>query len=257
MTKKHDHEARQIHQPLTGHVRELKVRLVRGLVVFVACFAVCFVYADALYQFLAAPLDDALSRADIKPGMIFTALPEVFLTHVKSAFFAALILSFPVWMNQLWLFIAPGLYQRERKAFLPFLWLTPFLFLGGVMFAYTVVLPLAWAFFIDFQSPVSDGTLPIRLEAKVNEYLSLTMTLLFAFGCAFLLPVLLALCARAGFIDAAWLRQKRRYAIIVAFIAAAVLTPPDIISQILLAIPLLVLYEISILIISPWRSRRG
>ena len=208
-TKKHDHEAPQIHQPLTSHIRELKVRVVRGLGVFIACFAVCFFYATDIYQFLAAPLDHALSQANIQPGMIFTALPEVFFAHVKSAFFAALILSFPVWMNQLWLFIAPGLYQRERKAFLPFLWLTPILFISGVVFAYTVVLPLAWAFFIDFQIPQTPGDLPIRLEAKVNEYLSLTMTLLFAFGCAFLLPVVLALCARAGFIDARVATQQK------------------------------------------------
>ena len=177
--------------------------------------------------------------------MIFTALHEAFFTYMKVAFFAAMFLAFPVIATQLWKFVAPGLYKHERRAFFPFLIATPVLFFMGGALAYYVVFPMAWHFFLSFEMTGEDG-LPIQLEAKVDQYLSLVMQLIFAFGLCFEMPVVMSLLARAGLITAQTMREKRRYAIVFAFIFAAVLTPPDVISQVSLAIPTMLLYEISI-----------
>ena len=179
--------------------------------------------------------------------MIYTALYEAFFTYLKVAFFGAVFFSFPMWATQLWLFVAPGLYRSEKRAILPFLIASPFLFVLGAAMVYYFIFPLAWQFFISFETPPGSGGIPVQLEAKVGEYLSLVMHLILAFGIAFQMPVLLTLLCRVGILSVESLRKGRRYAIVGMFVFAAIITPPDIISQIGLALPLILLYEISIL----------
>ena len=178
--------------------------------------------------------------------MIFTALQETFLTYIKVSFFAAFFITSPFILIQIWKFIAPGLYQHEKSSLLPYLVITPILFLLGGMLVYYLIMPLAIKFFLSFESSGVVTNLPIQLEAKVNEYLSLIMKLIFAFGLSFQLPVVLSLLARIGFIDSKFLKERRKYVVIIIFTAAAILTPPDPVTQIGLAIPLLILYELSI-----------
>jgi sec-independent protein translocase protein TatC len=191
------------------------------------------------------PLAAQMHRANAR--MIYTALHEAFFTYVKVAFFAAAFVSFPLVSVQIWLFVAPGLYKHEKGAFLPFLIATPVLFFAGGALVYYFIFPLAWEFFLNFQTAGGPGSLPIQVEPKVDQYLSLVMQLIFAFGLGFELPVFLMLLARVGIVTADGLAEKRRYAIVGVFVFAAVLTPPDVISQIGLAIPILLLYEISII----------
>lgn len=232
------------------HLTELRSRLVKSIVYLFIFFIVCYFFSENIYSFLVAPYADAVKNDDISRRMIFTALHETFITYLKVAFFAAMFISSPIFLTQIWKFVAPGLYKNERKTLLPYLIATPTLFLLGGMLVYYLIMPLAIKFFLSFETPAQINSLPIELEAKVNEYLSLIMRLIFAFGISFQLPVLLSLLARVGFIDSKYLKKRRKYVIVIIFAVAAVLTPPDPITQIGLGIPLLILYELSILSVS-------
>jgi sec-independent protein translocase protein TatC len=233
-----------MHQPLLAHLVELRRRLIYSLVAILVGFIVSYAFAPQIYAFLVHPLADATVGEQRR--LIYTGLTEAFLTYVKLALWTGSFLACPVVATQIWLFVAPGLYKNERRAFLPFLIATPLFFLAGAALAYYMVFPLAWKFFLSFEMPASAGGLPIQLEARVSEYLSLSMTVIFAFGIAFELPVILVLLTRVGILSAAKLSQFRRYAVVLIFIAAAVLTPPDVFSQLSLALPMMALYELSI-----------
>ena len=235
-------------RPLIEHVVELRRRLLWTITVMLAGTGIAYLYVDHVYGFLVAPLANAMDSSDSN-RLIYTDLTEAFFTYVKVSFFAGIFLTFPVLLWQVWLFVAPGLYKNERRAFLPFMVATPILFFLGGACVYYLVLPMAWPFFLSFQTTASQTALPIQLEARVSEYLNLIMTMIFAFGLCFQLPVLLVLMGRAGLVTADWLASMRKYAVIVIFIIAAILTPPDVISQIMLAVPILGLYELSILLI--------
>ncbi len=230
-----------------SHLTELRTRLIRSLIFIFIIFVIGYIFAENIYNFLVEPYAKAVRNDGVDRRLIFTALHETFITYLKVAFFAALFLGSPIVLTQIWKFVAPGLYQDEKKALLPYLIATPILFLLGGMLIYYLVMPLAIKFFLSFETSAAATSLPIQLEAKVNEYLSLIMRLIFAFGLSFQLPVLLNLLARVGVIDSEYLKIRRKYFIVIIFAAAAILTPPDPITQIGLAIPLLILYELSIL----------
>ena len=229
------------------HLTELRSRLLKAIIYVFIFFVISYIFAENIYSFLVDPYAKAVENDEINRRLIFTALHETFITYLKVAFFTAIFIGSPFILIQVWKFIAPGLYKNEKKALVPYLIATPTLFLLGGMLVYYLVMPLAIKFFLSFETSEQIGSLPIQLEAKVNEYLYLIMRLIFAFGISFQLPVLLSLLARVGFIDSAYLKKRRRYVVIIIFAAAAVLTPPDPITQIGLGIPLLILYELSIL----------
>lgn len=225
--------------PLLDHLIELRTRLMRALAAFMLAFAVCFYFADQIFGFLVRPLTAAFPPGEGK--LIYTKLYEAFFVEVKVAIFAAFFVSFPIIANQIWAFVAPGLYAKEKKAFLPFLVATPVLFTMGAALAYYVVMPTAFHFFLGFEG--QKGGLRLEALPGTGDYLSLVMQFILAFGISFLLPVLLMLLNRAGIITRTQAVGARRYAIVGIFVVAAVATPPDVISQLLLAIPLLMLFE--------------
>ena len=229
------------------HLTELRSRLLKSFIYLFIFFIICYFFAEEIYSFLVEPYSNAVKNDAIDRRLIFTALHETFISYLKIAFFSAMFISSPIILLQVWKFIAPALYKNEKKALLPYLVATPTLFLLGGMLVYYLIMPLAIKFFLSFETLGSANNLPIQLEAKVNEYLSLIMRLIFAFGLSFQLPVLLSLLARVGFVDSEYLKKRRKYVVIIIFVAAAILTPPDPITQIGLAIPLLLLYELSII----------
>jgi sec-independent protein translocase protein TatC len=239
--------------PLLDHLIELRKRLIYSVVAFIVCFGICFYFAKPIFAFLSMPLAHALSGQP-NDHLIYTALYETFWTYAKVGAFGAICLAFPIIAAQVWLFVAPGLYKNERSAFLPFLIATPVLFIAGGAFVLYVMLPYAIHFFLSYETPASDGGLGIQLQAKVSEYLDFVMTLIFAFGLTFQMPVLLTLLGRVGILTSTQLRSARRYAIVGIVALAGILTPPDAFSMVSLAIPLIMLYEISILLV--WMFER-
>ena len=230
--------------PLLDHLIELRTRLVRAVVALSLAFAVCLYFAEDIFEILVRPLAAAFPTGEGR--LIYTKLYEAFFVEIKVALFAAFFISFPVIANQLWAFVAPGLYAREKKAFLPFIVATPVLFTMGASLAYFVVMPTAFKWFLGFEG-VSAGLQQEALPA-MGDYLDLVMRFILAFGISFLLPVLLLLLNRAGLVTRAQLAGARRYVIVAVFIVGAIITPPDVISQLLLAIPLWLLFEGSLVI---------
>jgi sec-independent protein translocase protein TatC len=233
--------------PLLDHLIELRRRLMWSMGAFLIAFLVCYHFSGQIYLFLAEPLADIMRSRGEEPHLIYTALTEAFFTYLRVAFFGAAFFSFPIIASQLWLFVAPGLYRSEKRAIAPFLVATPILFLAGAALAYYVIFPVAWRFFLSFQTPTDASGIQIQLQAKVSEYLGLVMKLVLAFGVAFELPVLLTLLAKVGIVSSKGLKRFRRYAYVGMFVIAAILAPPDVITQCGLAIPLLLLYEVSII----------
>ena len=236
--------------PLIEHLIELRQRLLWSVAALTVAFLISIFFADEIFGILVQPLTDAFPAGEGK--LIYTKLYEAFFVEIKVAMFAAFFLAFPIISNQLWAFVAPGLYAKEKKAFLPFLIATPLLFMAGASLAYFIVMPTAFKFFLGFEGPV--GGLQQEALPAMGDYLSLVMQFILAFGVCFQLPVLLLLLNRAGIVSRQQLKGMRRYMIVGAFAVAAILTPPDVVSQLMLGIPLVMLYEVSLVIM--WFTER-
>ena len=253
----HDGPPGDKKMPLLDHLIELRQRLIWSALAFFVAFIVCYVFHKQIFTVLVAPMNTLPNPEGRR--MIFTAPTEAFFTYVKVAAWGAVCVSFPIVAGQIWKFVAPGLYQNEKSAFLPFLIATPFMFALGSAFLYFLILPYGLQFFASFEIPrdAGSGAVPIQFEAKMNEYLSFVMALILAFGISFELPVLLVLLCRVGIIHWKQLVEKRRYAIVGLVTFAAIVTPPDVFSQMALAIPMYGLYELSIVIARFLEKRSG
>jgi len=249
-----DEEIEKSSAPLIEHLIELRTRLIWSLGGFFVAFLVCFYFAQPIFNLLVVPFQWATAWAGLdahKVDLIYTAPQEFFFTQVKIGAFGGMVLAFPLIATQIYKFVAPGLYKNERAAFMPFLIASPILFLIGAALVYFFFTPMVMWFFLSMQQVGPDTEIQISLLPRVSEYLGLIMTLIFSFGLVFQLPVVTTLMVRTGLLSAAALADKRKWAIVIAFIVAAVLTPPDPMSQIGLALPTIVLYEVSI-----WLARR-
>lgn len=224
--------------PFTGHLEELRHRLIVCFIAVAIGFAVCYGFKEWLFQILVAPLADVMGEGD---SLIFTGLPEAFFTYLKVAFLAGLMLAAPVIFYQFWMFVSPGLYRKERRLLLPIIFLSSLFFVGGALFGYFVVFPWGFKFFLGF------ATETIRPLPSMKEYLSFSSKMLIAFGLVFELPLVLTFMSRLGLVSVEFLKKNRKYALLLFFIGAAILTPPDVITQIMMALPLMLLYEVSII----------
>jgi sec-independent protein translocase protein TatC len=257
MNKPNDTDEAEIEAskaPLLDHLIELRKRIIWSVLALFIGFVICFIFADPIYNFLTEPLARAL-QGQPNRHLIYTQLYEKFFTNAKVGLFAGLCLAFPVIASQVWMFVAPGLYRHERRAFLPFLIASPALFITGAAFVYYVMLPFAIKFFLGFETTGTKNTLGIELMAKVSDYFDFVTTLIFAFGLTFQLPVALVLLGRVGIVNSGMLRRSRRYAIVGITAMAAIFTPPDIFSMISLMLPLVFLYEVSIWLVW-WREKK-
>lgn len=234
-------------QPFMKHLEELRKRLVSSAIAVGGCFVLCYIFAERLFEILVSPLKAQMVEGD---KLIFTNLPEMFLTYLKTAFIAAILLASPYIFYQIWMFVAPGLYQREKKYLFPFVFFSTLLFVGGALFGYFVVFPFGFKFFLGFATDY------IQALPSVKQYFSFAIKLLFAFGVVFELPVIIFFLTKIGIVTPQLLQKKRKYAILLTFVAAALLTPPDVITQCMMAGPLIILYELGI-IISKVAGRKG
>ncbi len=257
MAEDQDQNVEETKMPLLDHLIELRSRLMWSLASIIVLFVAIFPFAEYVYQFLVQPLAEIFEGMGGQRRLIFTALHEAFFTYIKLSLITALFIAFPFISMQFWMFVAPGLYKHEKKALAPFLVATPILFFMGGAMVYYIVMPWAYEFLLAFELEGGPGTLPIVSEPKVNEYLSLSINLIFAFGICFELPVVLTLLGRIGVISSTGMKEKRKYAILISFVVAAVITPPDVISQVMLAMVLIFLYEISIFSVRLIEKDRG
>ena len=233
--------------PLLTHLIELRNRLIICAVFLALAFVVSYIFAKDIFSFLAAPLARAMEASGHGgKHLIYTQLTEVFFTYLGVALWAAFFVTSPIILMQIWRFLSPGLYGNEKRIMFPYLALTPVLFFAGAAMAYYLVFPTAWRFFLSFETPTGAAGLPIQLEARVGDYLNLAMALILAFGFAFEVPLALVLLVQLGILTTAQLRKFRRFAIVLNFAIAAILTPPDVFSQLALAVPLCLFYEIAI-----------